>query len=72
MSPARPLRLTAATGATREMEVAVAVTASEVPDGLNSLRGRTSFAEQFFAPVYVNGRRFRLGLDADWRPGPSR
>jgi phosphate-selective porin OprO and OprP len=66
----RPLRLTAATGSTREMEVAVAVTASEVPDGLNSLRGRTVFREQFFAPVYVNGRRVRLGLDADWRPGP--
>ena len=66
----RPLRLTAATGGTREMEVAVAVTASEVPDGLNSLRGRTVFREQFFAPVYVNGRRVRLGFDADWRPGP--
>jgi hypothetical protein len=66
----RPLRLTAATGSTREMEVAVAVTASEVPDGLNSLRGRTVFREQFFAPVYVNGRRIRLGFDADWRPGP--
>jgi phosphate-selective porin OprO/OprP len=66
----RPLRLTAATGATREMEVAVAVTASEVPDGLNSLRGRTVFRHQFFAPVYVNGRRVRLGFDADWRPGP--
>jgi phosphate-selective porin OprO/OprP len=67
---ARPLRLTSATGATREMEVAFAVTASEVPDGLNSLRGRTVFREQFFAPVYVNGRRIRLGFDADWRPGP--
>lgn len=66
----RPFRLTAATGGTREMEVAVAVTVSELPDGLNSLRGRTSFREQFFAPVYVNGRRVRLGLDADWRPGP--
>jgi phosphate-selective porin OprO/OprP len=66
----RPLRLTGAAGATREMEVAVAVTASEVPDGLNSLRGRTVFREQFFAPVYVNGRRIRLGFDADWRPGP--
>jgi phosphate-selective porin OprO/OprP len=66
----RPLRLTGAAGATREMEIAFAVTASEVPDGLNSLRGRTVFREQFFAPVYVNGRRVRLGFDADWRPGP--
>jgi phosphate-selective porin len=46
------------------------VTLSEVPEGLNSLRGRTTFALPFFPPVFVNGRRVRLGFDADWRPGP--
>jgi len=67
---ARPLRLTSASGGTREMEVAAAVTVGDVPDGLNSLRGRTTFNEPFFTSVYVKGRRVRLGFDADWRPGP--
>ena len=67
---ARPMRLTSVTGASREMEVAAAVTVGDVPDGRNSLRGRTTFGEPFFEPVYVNGRRIRLGFDADWRPGP--
>jgi phosphate-selective porin len=52
------------------MEVAAAVTVGDVPDGLNSLRGRTTFNEPFFTSVYVKGRRVRLGFDADWRPGP--
>ena len=67
---ARPMRLTSVAGATREMEVAAAMTIGDVPDGRNSLRGRTTFEEPFFEPVYVKGRRIRLGLDADWRPGP--
>ena len=67
---ARPMRLTSATGGTREMEVGAAVTVSEVPEGLNSLKGETTFGLPFFEPVYVKGRRLRLGFDADWRPGP--
>ena len=67
---ARPMRLTSVEGATREMEVAAAVTVGDVPDGRNSLRGRTTFEESFFEPVFVKGRRVRLGFDADWRPGP--
>jgi phosphate-selective porin OprO/OprP len=67
----RPLRrLPKSVGATRELEVAAAMTVGDVPDGLNSLRGRTTFESVFFAPVYVSGRRTRLGLDLDWRPGP--
>jgi phosphate-selective porin len=66
----RPLRLTSIPGASREMEVAFAITAADVPDGLNSLRGRTAFRVPFFEPVYVKGQRVRLGVDADWRPGP--
>lgn len=67
---ARPLRLTSMSGAASEMELAVAVTTAEVPDGLNSLRGRSVFGQPFFDPVYVKGQRVRLGVDADWRPGP--
>jgi phosphate-selective porin len=67
---ARPMRVTSVTGASREMEIAAAVTVGDVPDGRNSLRGHTTFGEPFFEPVYVNGRRIRLGFDADWRPGP--
>ena len=66
----RPLRLTSAPRTTREMEIAVAVTAADVPEGLNSLRGRTVSRDVFFQPIYVNGRRLRVGVDADWRPGP--
>lgn len=66
----RPLRLTPLSGAAGEMEVAISVTAARLPDGLNSLRGRTTFGQVFFSPVYVNGHRVRLGLDVDWRPGP--
>jgi len=67
---ARPLRLTPASGGTRELELAVAATAGTIPEGLNSLRGRTAFRQPFFEPVYVKGRRLRVGMDADWRPGP--
>jgi phosphate-selective porin OprO/OprP len=67
---ARPLRLASAPPATQEMEVAFAVTAGVVPEGFNSLRGRTAFRQPFFQPVYVKGRRVRMGIDADWRPGP--
>jgi phosphate-selective porin OprO/OprP len=66
----RPMRLTSVSGASREMEVAAALTVGAVSDGRNSLRGRTTFGEPFFEPVYVSGRRIRLGFDADWRPGP--
>jgi len=49
--------------------VGVAVTSSELPQGLNSLRGRTVYGSAFFPRVYVNGRRLRLGGQAEWNPG---
>jgi len=52
------------------LEVGVNATSGEVPEGLNSLRGRPVSRRTFFAPVFVNGRRLRIGGDADWRPGP--
>jgi phosphate-selective porin len=51
------------------LRLGVAVTSSELPEGLNSLRGRTVFGTAFFPRVYVNGRRMRLGAQAEWNPG---
>ena len=51
------------------LRVGVAVTSSELPEGLNSLRGRTVFESAFFPRVYVRGRRLRLGVQGEWNPG---
>lgn len=67
---ARPLRLTSAPAAFRDLEIGAAVTWSTVPDGLNSLRGRTVFRYPFFPRVYVRGRRVRIGTELNWSPGP--
>lgn len=49
----------------------VAYTNSEIPEGLNSLRGESVWGDEFFDRVYVKGRRQRLGLQFDWTPGPA-
>lgn len=50
----------------------VAYTNASVPEGLNSLRGQSVWGtEDFFEPVYVKGRRQRLGAQFDWTPGPA-
>jgi phosphate-selective porin OprO/OprP len=67
---ARPLRLSEIEGNAREMTLGFSMTTGDVPEGLSSLRGQTVFREPFFDPVYVNGRRLRLGVEADWQPGP--
>jgi phosphate-selective porin len=38
--------------------------------GRHSLRGRSTSKDVFFSPVFVQGRRLRVGGDLDWRPGP--
>jgi phosphate-selective porin OprO/OprP len=44
---------------------------ADIPEGLNSFRGQTVYGtEDFFEPVYVNGRRQRVGLEASYTPGP--
>lgn len=53
-----------------DLELAVNATSGDVPEGRYSLRGRLASRHTFFAPVFVNGRRLRVGGDADWRPGP--
>lgn len=52
-------------------ELGIAYTRSSVPEGLNSLRGEDVWGFDFFEPVYVNGRRQRVGLQFDWSPGPT-
>jgi phosphate-selective porin OprO and OprP len=54
----------------RSLRVGVAYTNGNLPEGLNSLRGETPYGYDFFEPVYVKGRRQRLGLELDWTPGP--
>ena len=56
--------------ALRSLRVGVAYTNGHLPEGLNSLRGETPYGYDYFEPVYVNGRRQRLGLELDWTPGP--
>ena len=49
--------------------IGLAVASSELPEGLNGLRGQTVFGSTFFPPVYVRGRRLRIGTQAEWKPG---
>jgi len=60
------------TGRLRSANVGVAYTSSDIPEGLNSLRGESFWGtEDFFERVYVKGRRQRLGAQFDWSPGPT-
>jgi len=55
----------------RELEAGVAFTGSDVEEGFPALRGRTVLDAAFFKPDFlVRGRRRRLGVEAQWRPGP--
>ena len=51
-------------------EFGIAYTRSKVPEGLNSLFGEDVWGYNFTQRVYVQGTRQRLGLQADWSPGP--
>ena len=51
-------------------EFGIAYTRAHVPEGLNSLFGEDVWGYNYFQRVYVNGSRQRLGLQADWSPGP--
>ncbi len=46
------------------------MTSSDLPEGLNSLRGRSLFGTEFAERMYVMGTRRRLGTEAVWLPGP--
>jgi phosphate-selective porin len=51
-------------------EFGIAYTRAQVPEGLNSLFGEDVWGYNFSQRVYVEGVRQRLGLQADWSPGP--
>jgi phosphate-selective porin len=52
------------------LEVGLGVVSSELDDSL-ALRGETVFGDgTFFERVFANGRRLRLGVDAEWSRGP--
>jgi phosphate-selective porin OprO and OprP len=54
-----------------DLQVGVAVTSSDVPLGLSSLRGESALGEVFYTPAqYVHGARRRLAFEGRWRPGP--
>jgi phosphate-selective porin OprO/OprP len=55
----------------RELEAGIAFTGSDVEEGFPGLRGRTALDAAFFKPDFlVSGRRRRIGVEAQWRPGP--
>jgi hypothetical protein len=67
----RPLRLLDRRGFARNVEIGIAATDSPVAAAdMISLRGRTTFRETFFPRYFVQGRRFRLGTELNWEPGP--
>jgi phosphate-selective porin len=49
------------------LEISAATTLGDVPEGRNGLRGRMVFGGAFFPRLDVNGRRRRLGIEADYR-----
>jgi len=54
-----------------DFDVAMALTASGIDEGISGLHGRTAFGASFVpAAFFVNGARQRLGLETRWRPGP--
>ena len=66
---AQPLRSSKSVAA--DLQVGLAFTSSDVPEGTRSLRGLTTFEETFFDPdLWVQGRRDRTGFELRWRPGP--
>jgi phosphate-selective porin len=66
----RPLGSARRTGRWSDLELGMAAAVSELEEGRASLRGRLTTKDVFFAPVFVSGRRLRVGGDLDWRPGP--
>ena len=53
-----------------DVELGIAAVTTSLDEGRESFRGRLASKDMFFAPVFVNGRRLRVGGDLDWRPGP--
>jgi len=52
------------------LEIGAAVTRGNVPEGRNSLRGRSTHDFNYFPRIDIKGNRTRLGAEISWRPGP--
>ena len=65
-----PLRLFSVPTVLKTIELGIAATSNNTPEGLNGLRGRTASLETFFPRVFVRGTRFRLGTELNWTTGP--
>lgn len=57
-------------GTLKSAQFGVNATSGTLEEGLYGLRGQSLSGYEFFSPVYVKGRRVRLGADARWTPGP--
>lgn len=55
-------------GLLRSAQVGVNATSASLFEGLYGIRARTLSGTVFFEPVYVKGRRLRLGVDGRWTP----
>jgi phosphate-selective porin OprO and OprP len=66
-----PLRNTK--DAVGDLTFGVAVTSSDVPEGIGALRGQTVMEQTFFSAsdYIVNGGRRRFGVDMEFLPGPA-
>ena len=54
-----------------DLQIGIAMTGSDLPEGLSGIRGRTVLGERFYrADALVHGRRQRVGFELAWRPGP--
>jgi phosphate-selective porin OprO/OprP len=53
----------------RPLQFGAAFTSGHVPEGLNSLRGRTVTDVALFRKVTVNGERRRIGFEMNWTAG---
>jgi len=54
-------------GPTRDLEFGVALIRNTVPEGLNSVVGRSFNDDRVFERMNVNGQRTRLGAEGVWR-----
>ena len=64
-------RLSTRIGGKSGVHAAVAMTTSDVPATLWTIRGRTTLEDKFFpTALWVQGRRQRLGIESQWAGGP--
>jgi phosphate-selective porin len=55
----------------RDLRVSIAMLHSEAAEGRSGANGHLAMGDVFFARMFVNGRRQRLGLSTEWTAGPT-